>query len=45
MALLSEDLGADTPSVAVMQTARLVSVILFFPTLLKLYFRLVGFGS
>ena len=44
MALLSEDLGADTPSVAVMQTAASVRDPLF-PTLLKLYFRLVGFGS
>ena len=35
MALLSEDLGADTPKVAVMQTMRLMCVILFFPTMLK----------
>lgn len=35
MALLSEDLGADTPKIAVMQTTRLMSVILFFPTMLE----------
>jgi membrane AbrB-like protein len=36
MALLSEDIGGDTPKIAVMQTARLISVILFFPSMLKL---------
>lgn len=41
MALLSEDLDADTPSVAIMQTARLVCVIAFFPTLLELILILV----
>lgn len=35
MALLSEDLGADTPKIAVMQTTRLMSVVLFFPTMLE----------
>ncbi len=42
MALLSEDLGADTPSIAIMQTARLVCVIAFFPTLLSVITGLVG---
>ncbi len=41
MALLSEDLDADTPSVAIMQTARLVTVIAFFPTLLGIITRIV----
>lgn len=41
MALLSEDLEADTPSVAIMQTARLVTVITFFPTLLGIITRIV----
>ena len=41
MALLSEDLNADTPSVAIMQTARLVTVIAFFPTLLGIITRIV----
>ena|GEM_PF-325420 len=35
MALLSEDIGGDTPKIAIMQTARLFSVILFFPTMLQ----------
>ena len=42
MALLSEDLDADTPSVAIMQTSRLVTVIAFFPTLLGIITRLVN---
>lgn len=35
MAYLSEDLGSDTPKIAIMQTVRLFSVILFFPTMLS----------
>lgn len=35
MALLSEELHADTPKVAVMQSFRLMSVVIFFPTMLK----------
>ncbi|MGI6038825.1 MAG: AbrB family transcriptional regulator, partial [Eubacteriales bacterium] len=42
MALLSEDIGGDTPKIAVMQTARLISVILFFPSMLKLILSLIG---
>lgn len=33
MSLLSEELGADTVKVAVMQTMRLIFVVSFFPTL------------
>jgi len=33
MALLSEDLGADTPKIAIMQTARIFMVVLLFPTM------------
>jgi len=35
MSLLSEDLGADTPKIAIMQTVRLFSVILTFPAMLS----------
>ena len=42
MAYLSEDIGADTPSIAIMQTARMVCVIAFFPTLLKLITNWLG---
>lgn len=42
MALLSEDLGADTPKIAILQTTRLVCVILFFPTMLRLIVGLAG---
>ena len=42
MALLSEDIGGDTPKIAVMQTARLISVILFFPSMLKLILSFIG---
>jgi uncharacterized membrane protein AbrB (regulator of aidB expression) len=35
MSLLSEDLGADTPKIAIMQTSRLMFVILLFPTMLE----------
>ncbi|MGN1250301.1 MAG: AbrB family transcriptional regulator, partial [Candidatus Spyradocola sp.] len=41
MSLLSEELGADTPSVAVLHTARIVFVILCFPTLIQLLLRLI----
>ena len=40
MSLLSEDLGADTPKIAILQTARLMCVILMFPTMLTLMTRL-----
>lgn len=40
MSLLSEDLGADTAKIAVMQTVRLVFVILLFPTMLGIIARL-----
>ena len=40
MSLLSEDLGADTAKIAVMQTVRLVFVILLFPTMLGIVARL-----
>lgn len=36
MSLLAEDLGADTTKTAIMQTARLASVIAIFPTMIKL---------
>lgn len=36
MTLLSHDLGADTPKVAILQMARLMVVIALFPTLLKM---------
>ena len=42
MSLLSEDLGADTPKIAIMQTARLMCVIIFFPTMLKMITLMVG---
>jgi len=35
MALLSEELHADTPKIAVMQSVRLMCVVIFFPTMLK----------
>lgn len=35
MALLSEELHADTTKVAVMQSVRLMCVVIFFPTMLK----------
>ena len=40
MSLLSEDLDADTAKIAVMQTVRLVFVILLFPTMLGIIARL-----
>ena len=40
MALLSEDLGADTPKIAIMQTCRLMCVVMFFPTMLAMITRL-----
>ena len=40
MSLLSEDLGADTPKIAIMQTMRLFTVILTFPAILSL---IIGF--
>jgi len=35
MALLADDLGADTTKVSIMQTARLMCVISFFPTMIN----------
>lgn len=42
MALLSEDLGADTPKIAIMQTCRLMCVVMFFPTMLAMITGLFG---
>lgn len=42
MSLLSEELGADTPKIAVMQTARLVFVIALFPTMIELIANSLG---
>ncbi len=42
MSLLSEEMGADTLKVAVMQTMRLVFVISFFPTLNKIIVGILG---
>ena len=39
MSLLSEDLGADTPKIAIMQTVRLFTVILTFPAMLGIIIR------
>jgi len=36
MSLLADEMGCDTPKVAIMQTSRLVCVIAFFPTMLEL---------
>lgn len=41
MTLMSEDVGADTPSVAIMQTSRLICVIAFFPTMLDIITQVV----
>ncbi len=40
MSILSEDLGTDTPKIAVMQTARLISVIALFPTMIEIIAKL-----
>ncbi len=42
MALLSEELGADTAKISVMQTTRLVFVIMLFPTMLAAVTLFVG---
>ena len=42
MSLLSEELGADTPKVAVLHTARLVFVILFFPYIMQALLYMMG---
>ena len=42
MSLLSDELDADTPKVAVMHTARLVFVILLFPYMIQILLRLLG---
>jgi len=42
MSLLSEDFGADTPKIAVMQTVRLVLVIMIFPAMLQAILSIFG---
>ena len=42
MSLLSEELDADTPKVAVMHTARLVFVILLFPYMIQILLHFMG---
>lgn len=42
MSLLSEELNADTPKIAIMQTTRLMLVISFFPTMLTYITQLFG---
>jgi len=41
MSLLADDLGANAPKVAVLHMARLISVIVFFPTTLALVLRII----
>jgi len=41
MALIADEMGADTPKVAVLQILRLVSVVTLFPTILKFFSSLV----
>ena len=41
MSLLADDLGLDTPKIAILQTSRLMSVIIFFPTMLYFVLRLM----
>ncbi len=42
MSLLSEEFGADTPKVAVMHTARLLTIITFFPAMIQFIYHLWG---
>ncbi len=42
MALLSEEMGADTLKVSVLQTCRLFFVVAFFPTMIKIICKLIG---
>ena len=42
MALLSDELGADTVKMAAMQTMRMFSVILFFPPITSFIMHLLG---
>ena len=42
MSLLSEDFGADTPKIAVLQTTRLILVILLFPGMIQFILRILG---
>jgi len=42
MALMADDLGLDAPKIAILQTARLMSVIIFFPTMLHFVIRIIG---
>ena len=42
MAILSDNLGLDTPKIAVLQVSRLMSVIIFFPTMLYFTLRILS---
>jgi len=42
MAILADDLGIDAPKVAVLHMARLMTVIILFPTMLALVIRIIG---
>lgn len=42
MALLADDLGADTPKIAVMHTLRVFTVILLFPTMLSFLIKILS---
>jgi len=42
MSLLADDLGLDAPKIAILQTSRLMSVIIFFPTMLYFVLRILG---
>lgn len=43
MALIASDVGADGPNVAILQIIRMLGVISFFPTIIKLIIAQVGF--
>ena len=42
MAIMADDLGIDAPKVAILQLARLMSVIIFFPTMLAIVIGFTG---
>lgn len=42
MSLLADDLGGDTPKIALMQTVRMMSVVALFPTILSFVLGLLG---
>ena len=42
MSLLAEDFGADTPKIAIMQTCRLVLVILLFPSMIQVILAILS---